>query len=150
MEVILTGGFGMSLTIKAMRLYLERSKLDGVFYAYPEREDDDDETCTRIDDGDKFEYGEPFYLVACGDFGKVAPLKLIESNILIDSNSLSRTDKVLIGVLRELKDKADVHKMLSIATIPDDIEWHIESDPEWNTEWVVEGLRPRIWYGQPL
>jgi hypothetical protein len=150
MEVILSDGWGVQLTSKGMRRYLEKSKLDGFLYVWPD-DDDEEEMCTRMDEGDDHEFGEPnWYLVVAGDLGKRVPVRKASDNILIDWHNFSRTDQMLIEVLKELKREADANGCLTIATIPDGIEWHIESDSEYGTEWVVEGPTPRVWYGKPL
>ena len=71
-------------------------------------------------------------------------------NILLDQDFFSRTDPILIEVLKELKGEADSGCSLSIATIPDDIVWRIDVDDDLMYEWVVEGPPPRKWYGKPL
>ncbi|MDD4279694.1 MAG: hypothetical protein PHX74_08185 [Candidatus Sumerlaeales bacterium] len=150
MEVILTDGFGIKLTAIGMRLYLKKSKLNGFLYEWAE-EDDESETCTRMDEGDEYEYGEPnWYYVTSSDLGKHAPREEVEDNLLLDADNFSCTDTILIEVLNEMGRKADRRGCLSIATIPDDIEWYIDGDSEYFCEWVVEGPRPRKWYGKRL
>ena len=150
MEVILSDGLGVQLTSKGMRRYLEKSKLDGFLYLWP-GDDDEEEKCTRMDEGDDREFGDlGWFLVVAGDLGKRATVGEATDNILIDWHNFSRTDPILIEVLRELKHEADANSCLTIATIPDGIEWHIESDSEDGTEWVVEGPWPKTWYGKPL
>ena len=150
MEVILTDGFGIKLTEAGMRLYLKKSKLNGFLYVWDE-EGDAYETCTRMDEGEEYEYGEPnWYYVTSSDLGKRAPREEVEDNLLLDADNLSNTDTILIEVLNEIGCKADRRGCLSIATIPDDIEWYIDGDSEYFCEWIVEGPRPRKWYGKPL
>ena len=148
MEVILSDGWGIRLTPKGMRRYLEKAKLDGFLYYWS---DEEDAEYTRIDEGDAYEYGDPsMYTVVAGDLGKYTTYKNVNDNILIDQRNFSRTDPILIEVLRELKREADGNSSLSIASIPDDIEWHIDGDDDGLSEWVVEGPKPKIWYGEPL
>jgi hypothetical protein len=150
MEVILSDGFGIKLTEAGMRLYLKKSKLNGFLYAWDE-EDDEYETCTRMDEGEEHEYGEPnWYYVTSSDLGKHVPGEEVRDNLLLDADNFSNTDKILIEVLHEMGSKADRRGCLSIATIPDDIEWHLDGDREYFCEWVVEGTRPRKWYGKSL
>lgn len=153
MEIILIDGFGFELTVKAMRMYLEGRGIDGYLYAWPEQAyGSENRMCIRIDDVNDFIDGhETSYDVVSKDLGKVVPFEVVRDNLIPDEYNLySRTDKTLIGVLKELKEEASAHCQYSIATIPDDIKWHIDSDPEYGGEWVVEGTRPRIWYGEPL
>ena len=154
MEVILHDGYGINLTIKAMRMYLERAGLGGYLYAWPEEEgyDNNIRKSVRIDDDADFPDGyEPYYDVVLKDLGKEATFNDVRENLLLDiHNPFDRTDKILIDLLRELKSEATLHASPTIATIPDDIEWYIDSDSEYGTEWVVEGHYPRRWYGKPL
>ena len=96
MEVILTDGFGIKLTAAGMRLYLKKSKLNGFLYEWAE-EDDESETCTRMDEGDEYEYGEPnWYYVTSSDLGKHAPREEVEDNLLLDADNFSCTDTILV------------------------------------------------------
>ena len=148
MEVILSDGWGIQLTPKGMRRYLEKAKLDGFLYYWSGEENAE---YTRMDDDDRYEYGAPgVYHVVAGDLGKYTTHQKVYDNILIDQDCFSRTDQILIDALKELKDEADNRLSLSIATIPDDIEWRIDIDDEYMHEWVVEGPPPRKWYGKPL
>ena len=155
MEVILTDGYGIDLSIKAVRMYLKRIGIDAWLYAWPEEEGYDDSVriCVRIDDVNDFPDGyEPPYDIVLADLGKEAPLSLVRENLAKKEYGLfSITDKDLIDVLRELKSEASLHGKFRIATIPDNIEWHIEGDSEYGTEWVQEGKSyPQRWYGEPI
>ena len=154
MEVILTDGYGIELSVKAMKMYLERRGIAGYLYAWPDEEQRyDTRTSVRIDDVNDFPDGyEPSYDVVSKDLGKAVPFEVVRDNLISgEYNLYSRTDETLIGVLRELKEEASIHCQFSIATIPDGMEWHIEDDSEYGTEWVQEGRSfPQRWYGEPL
>ena len=154
MEVILTDGYGIELSVKAMKMYLERRGIAGYLYAWP---DDEEEygvrICVRIDDVNDFAYGyEPPYDVVSKDLGKVAPFEVVRDNLISSEYNLySCTDETLIGVLRELKGESSTRCQFRIATIPDGMEWHIEDDSEYGTEWVQEGRSfPQRWYGEAI
>ena len=154
MEVVLVDGFGIELSIKGMQLYLKRANIDGWFYAMPDYEEGGgSRQCERIDEEYDFTYGDPFYYVADADLGKFASLDDVHAHELgLPIKPFSRTDKILISVLRELGGEAQGHCALYIADIPDYIEWHIESDSDGFREYAVEGVfhNHDRWYGEPI
>ena len=154
MEVVLVDGFGIELSIKAMRLYLERSGVKGWLYECLEGVNDDD-ACVyeRIDADYAFEWGEPLYRVVDRDLGKHASWDDICSHeVKSPIKPFSRTDEILIRILRELGQDAPGHCQLYIADIPDGIEWHIETGSDDFRECAVEGSYhyPQHWYGEPI
>jgi hypothetical protein len=150
MEIVLCEGYGIDMSYKAMRAYLKKSGINAFFYSWPKGNcGEENRECIRIDGNDVPPGEECCYIVSSEDFGHIAPYELVKKHEIL-TDGLSRTDTALIEVLKELKHDADPHGMLSIATIPDGIEWHIDSDSEYGGEWVVEGPTPRVWYGKPL
>lgn len=150
MEIVLCEGYRIDISYKAMRAYLKKSGVNAFFYAWPKEDyGEENRECVRIHGNDVPPGEEYYYIVSSEDFGHIAPYGLVKKHEML-TDGLSRADTTLIEVLKELKHDADPNRMLSIATIPDDIEWHIDSDPEYGGEWVVEGPVPRVWYGKPL
>lgn len=154
MEVVLVDGLGIDLSIKGMALYLKKANIKGWFYAWTETEPGGvDRECERVDEEYDFSYGDPFYHVVDADLGKFASLADVYAHELKSPiDPFSRTDEILISVLRELGQEAQGHCTLYIAEIPDYIEWHIESDSDDFREYAVEGAYHNHdrWYGKPL
>ena len=127
MKVVLTSGFDVEISLEAFRLYKKKSGLD--LFAYDGWDDEDCVRTTnfrRIDDDVVPDY-EPMYVICDKDLGKVATQEDVYKH-RVDGLFDDRTDPTLISVLEELGGKALGYTGLSIAEIPDDIEWHIEVD----------------------
>lgn len=157
MKVVLTSGFDVEISLEAFRLYKKKSGLDLFAYESWDYESWDAGDCVRttnlrrIDD-DVVPGYEPAYIICDKDLGKVATQKDVYEH-RADGLFDDRTDPILISVLEELGVKALGYTGLSIAEIPDDIEWHIERDLDTHTEWVEEGPpreRRERWYGNQL
>jgi len=152
MKVVLTSGFDVEISLEAFRLYKKKSGLD--LFAYDGWDDEDCVRTTnfrRIDDDVVPDY-EPMYVICDKDLGKVATQEDVYKH-RVDGLFDDRTDPTLISVLEELGGKALGYTGLSIAEIPDDIEWHIEVDLDTHTEWIEEGPpreRREIWCGEPI
>ena len=151
MEVILSDKRDIFVSIKAMRLYLEKMGINGYLYVWT---DDyyatEDTECDRIDEGDEQKWdAEPSYFVTSKDLGKSALYHDILDNLLLFSDSLDRTDELLISVLKDIGRDSCVGNSLSIATVPDGVEWHIKR--QGSCEWVEEGNGcPKRWHGVPI
>lgn len=153
MEVLLSSGLNVELSIAAMRLYLQRKGIERYLYAWPKFHPlYTSEKCVRIDEGEEPEYSIP-YIVCNKDLGKEVWFE--EADIrdgAINQSSIDfRIDPVVIGIVKELGKKADANDCLSIADVPEYVEWRIECDSDWLTEWVEEGYEPpRRWYGKGI
>lgn len=154
MKVVLTSGFDVEISLEAFRLYKKKSGLDlFAYFAYDSWDDDYVRTTDfrRIDDDAVPDY-EPMYVICDKDLGRVATQEDVYEH-RVDGLFDDRTDPILISVLEELGGKALGYTGLSIAEIPDDIEWHIERDLDTHAEWVEEGPpreRRESWYGEPI
>lgn len=149
MKVVLASGFDVEISIEAFRLYKKLSGLD--LYAYMQTEDDDSDDYLLITDDMVFDF-EPLYVICDKYLGDVASDETVHAN-RADGCFDDRTDPILISVIEELGGRALGYTGLSIAEIPDGIEWHIEMDIDTITEWVEEGAprEPRrSWYGEPV
>lgn len=151
MEVILSDNHYIFISIKAMRLYLKRLGVEGHLYVWTdEYEATEDTKCERIDEGDESKWVvEPSYFVVSKNLGKSALYYDILDNLLTVSDSFDRTDEVLISTLKDMGKDAGVGCSLSIATVPDGVDWHIRRQGSY--EWVEEGNGcPKIWHGVPI
>ena len=151
MKVVLVSGFEVEISIEAFRLYKKRSGLE--LFAYEAIEENGEHTGAYLHISDEMviDY-EPMYRICNKYLGETASQEDVDNNAA-EGIFDDRTDPVLISVIEELGGRALSYSGLSIAEIPDGIEWHIELDMDTFTEWVEEGppREPRRrWYGEPV
>lgn len=153
-DVILVGGYSLEVSAAATKMYFDRAGVtDYFFYTWIDEADDGQGNKYALCDipPGRWEH----YIVTNKNIGNIAYEDDVEKHVHPASAfNNKRTDPILISVLKELGTNAQAYSPIYIATIPDNIEWHIAIDMDTISEYVQEGkvppVYPQTWYGEPL
>ena len=150
MEVILINGAELEISIKATRLYKEITGKDWYLYEWVDDETKHGNYIFISDDRNIDDGGSTLYRICDVYLGEKIDRETLLNHVV--DEPFSRTDPVLITILKELGREALSYCDIYIADVPDGIIWHIDRMGESLKEFVVEGppAYPRTWIGTSI